>query len=73
MPSGTATATLSLAQYRVTLEALETLALQEYLGSTLRGAFGHAFRTLCCPAAPGQPCPLRASSYARSTLGVAGN
>ncbi|MGH7277706.1 MAG: CRISPR system precrRNA processing endoribonuclease RAMP protein Cas6, partial [Candidatus Rokuibacteriota bacterium] len=29
-----------------------------YLGSTLRGAFGHAFRTLCCPARPGEPCPV---------------
>ena len=46
MASGTATATLSLARYRVTLEALEPLALPEYLGSTLRGAFGHAFRAM---------------------------
>src|SRR5918996_2898044 len=59
--SGTAAATLALARYRVTFEALEPLALPEYLGSTLRGAFGHAFRKLCCPAAPGATCPIPAA------------
>lgn len=58
---GTLTATLSLARYRVTFEALETLALPEYLGSTLRGAFGHAFRKLCCPAPHGEACPVPAA------------
>ncbi|MBM4440741.1 MAG: hypothetical protein FJ027_09985 [Candidatus Rokubacteria bacterium] len=48
MPAeGTLAATRSLARYRVTFEALETLAFAEHLRSTLRGAFGHAFRTLC--------------------------
>ena len=61
MASGTATATLSLARYRVTFEAIEPLALLEYLGSTLRGAFGHAFRELCCPARPGEACPMPAA------------
>ena len=59
--SGTAAATLALARYRVTFEALEPLALPEYLGSTLRGAFGHAFRKLCCPAAPAAACPIPAA------------
>lgn len=49
---------LALTRYRVTVEALEPLALPTYLGSTLRGAFGHAFRALCYPARPGEPCPL---------------
>jgi hypothetical protein len=56
-----ATATLSLARYRVTFEALEPLDLPAYLGSTLRGAFGHAFRVLCCPARPGEECPIPAT------------
>ncbi len=47
-----------LTRYRVTVEALEPLVLPAYLGSTLRGAFGHAFRTLCCPARAGEPCPV---------------
>lgn len=54
-------ATLSLARYRVTLEALEHLDLPVYLGSTLRGAFGRAFRRLCCLAPDGGPCPAPAS------------
>src|SRR5919108_6665877 len=58
---GTLTSTLCLARYRVTFEALEPLALPEYLGSTLRGAFGHAFRKLCCPAAPDDACPIPAA------------
>jgi len=56
-----ATATLSLARYRVAFEALEPLDLPAYLGSTLRGAFGHAFRVLCCPAGPGEECPIPAT------------
>lgn len=55
------TAALALARYRVTLEALEPLHLPAYLGSTLRGAFGRAFRALCCPGRPGEPCPVPAS------------
>lgn len=49
---------VGLTRYRVTVEALEALALPAYLGSTLRGAFGHAFRTLCCPARAGEPCQV---------------
>lgn len=49
---------LSIARYRVTFEALEALNLPTYLGSTLRGAFGRAFRRLCCPARAGEPCPI---------------
>jgi CRISPR-associated protein Cas5t len=52
---------LSLARYRVTLEALEPLDLPAYLGSTLRGAFGHAFRKLCCPGRADEPCPIPTS------------
>jgi hypothetical protein len=52
---------LVLTRYRVTVEALERLALPAYLGSTVRGAFDHAFRTLCCPARPGEPCPVPSS------------
>ncbi len=40
------TPSLALARYRATFEAVEPLILPEYLGSTLRGAFGHAFRRL---------------------------
>ena len=53
--------TLSLACYGVTFEAIETLDLPEYLGSTLRGAFGGAFRQLCCPARFGESCPIPAA------------
>jgi len=49
---------LALARYRITLEALETLSLPAYLGSTLRGACGHAFRRLCCPVPDGASCPI---------------
>lgn len=54
-------APLALARYRVVLEALEPLDLPAYLGSTLRGAFGRAFRRLCCPAHDRQPCPVPAT------------
>lgn len=52
---------LVLTRYRVAVEALEVLALPVYLGSTLRGAFGHAFRALACPARPGESCPVPAA------------
>jgi hypothetical protein len=58
---GASTTTLSLACYRVTFEAMEPLALPEYLGSTLRGAFGDAFRKLCCPAPREEACPISAA------------
>jgi hypothetical protein len=48
---------LGLARYRVTLRALEPLVLPDYIGSTLRGAFGRAFRRLCCLGRDGEPCP----------------
>ncbi len=49
---------LSCARYRVVFEALEPLDLPGYLGSTLRGAFGHAFRAVACPAPRGADCPV---------------
>jgi hypothetical protein len=49
---------LSCARYRVTFEALEPLDLPGYLGSTLRGAFGHAFRAVACPVPRGTDCPI---------------
>lgn len=51
---------LSCARYRVVLEAREPLDLPRYLGSTLRGAFGHAFRAVACPASRGLDCPAPA-------------
>ena len=52
-------ASLALARYQVTFEAIEPLDLPAYLGSTLRGAFGRAFRSLCClvPADGAYPAP----------------
>jgi hypothetical protein len=55
------TPSLALARYRVTFEALEPLAVPEYLGSTLRGAFGGAFRRLCCLAGDREDCPAPSS------------
>lgn len=55
------TGSLALARYRVTLEAAEPLHLPAYLGSTLRGAFGRAFRQLCCLGGIADPCPAPAS------------
>lgn len=49
---------LILTRYRVILEALESLDLPAYLGSSLRGAFGQAFRRLACPARGTEPCPI---------------
>jgi hypothetical protein len=51
---------LSCARYRVVFEAVEPLDLPAYLGSTLRGAFGHAFRAVACPAPPAMDCPTPA-------------
>ncbi len=39
---------LTFAQYQCRLQAVEELHLAPYQGSTLRGAFGHAFRRVCC-------------------------
>jgi len=49
---------LSCARYRVVFEAREPLDLPGYLGSTLRGAFGHAFRAVACPSRIDEPCPI---------------
>src|SRR5215472_3254848 len=49
---------LSCARYRVVFEAVEALDLPAYIGSTLRGAFGHAFRAVACPAPRGMDCPV---------------
>lgn len=49
---------LSCARYRVVFEARESLDLPGYLGSTLRGAFGHAFRAVACPSHINEPCPI---------------
>ncbi len=47
---------LTLNRYRVTLDSAGPLDLPAYLGSTLRGAFGHAFRRVACTTTDG-PCP----------------
>jgi hypothetical protein len=49
---------LSFAAYRAHFIARERLDLPLYLGSTLRGAFGRAFRQLACPSRLGEPCPI---------------
>jgi CRISPR-associated endoribonuclease Cas6 len=49
---------LSCARYRVLFEAVEPLDLPAYLGSTLRGAFGYAFRAVACPAPARMDCPI---------------
>lgn len=51
-------AQIALTRYRVTLEPLEPLYLPAYLGSTLRGAFGQAFKRLACPARGNEACPI---------------
>lgn len=48
---------LRLARYRIGLEATSALDLPSYLGSTLRGAFGHVFRRIACLAPQGGRCP----------------
>ncbi len=57
-PGANGAGSLALARYRVAFEAVEPLDLPEYLGSTLRGAFGRAFRQLCCPGRPNEACPI---------------
>ena len=52
------TALLTASRYRVTFIAGQPLDLPSYLGSTLRGAFGHAFRAVACPARIDEPCPI---------------
>lgn len=48
----------TIERYRVTLVSREELNLPNYLGSTLRGAFGHAFRRATCPGRSDRPCPV---------------
>ncbi len=48
----------AIERYRVTLVSREGLNLPDYLGSTLRGAFGHAFRRATCPGRSDRPCPV---------------
>jgi hypothetical protein len=50
---------LRLVRYSVSLEAQAPVDLPAYLGSTLRGAFGHAFRRLACPGGDAS-CPTPA-------------
>jgi hypothetical protein len=52
------TGLLAASCYRVTFTATQRLDLPEYLGSTLRGAFGRAFRQLACPSRLDEPCPI---------------
>jgi len=49
---------LSLSLYKVTFVARASLDLPAYLGSTLRGAFGHVFRAMACPGRFDEPCPI---------------
>jgi hypothetical protein len=56
----TSARSLSLGWYRVTFAAKDLLDLPSYLGSTLRGAFGHAFHAVACPAPRGGDCPVPA-------------
>ena len=51
---------LTLSQYRFTLLAEQEMRLPEYLGSTLRGGFGHVFRRICCATSQRdcKGCPL---------------
>src|SRR5713226_10776772 len=48
---------VAASRYRVTFIAKQPLDLPSYLGSTLRGAFGHAFRAIACPGMHGD-CPV---------------
>ncbi len=47
--------TIPMKEFRFDLEARDPVSLPEYAGSTLRGAFGHAFRERAC-LFPGQSC-----------------
>jgi CRISPR/Cas system endoribonuclease Cas6 (RAMP superfamily) len=52
---------LTLARYEFRLQAREEVELPALLGSTLRGAFGHAFKAIACSVAHQDcnRCPLR--------------
>jgi len=58
LETGKVAQALSASCYRVTFTATQRLDLPAYLGSTLRGAFGRAFRALACPSRIGEPCPI---------------
>jgi len=58
LETGKVAQTLSASCYRITFTAAQRLDLPEYLGSTLRGAFGRAFQALACPSRIGEPCPI---------------
>lgn len=60
LDSEQASQALSVSCYRVSFVAGERLDLPAYLGSTLRGAFGRAFRALACPSRIDEPCPIPA-------------
>ena len=47
----------NVARLRLSIRAVETMRLPQYKGSTLRGAFGHAFRSVSC-GQPGQDCKV---------------
>ena len=51
----------TFARYRLTIEALDPLILPDYKGSTFRGGFGHAFKTVSCatPCRACQECSLK--------------
>jgi len=53
---------IGLSAYCFTLLAEQQMRLPEYLGSTLRGGFGHTFRRICCATAQRdcKACPLGA-------------
>lgn len=59
---------LVLRRYEFLLRAREGLVLQALLGSTLRGAFGHAWKTLMCAASPG----ARAGCFLKETCQMPG-
>lgn len=47
---------IGLSAFEFVIQAEGQLLLPEYKGSTLRGAFGHAFKQVACPL-KGRPCP----------------
>ena len=45
------------AQFQFSIKAVNCISLPVYKGSTLRGAFGHAFKKVVCIAWPAVPLP----------------
>lgn len=58
-------AAFTLTKYRLTLQAVERLDLQPFVGNTLRGGFGHTFKRLDCT----QPWPC--DKYCKAGNGCA--